>query len=69
MPKKQVQMNKILLLLCLLLPDMLTCTEEDILFEGEKFPAIIWHNPDGDFCLIYNSYIIVIDSWHFPEID
>jgi hypothetical protein len=42
---------------------------EAILFQGQKTPGIVWFNPDGEFCLLFDSTFIIIDRWHYPEID
>lgn len=59
---------KYFILLCFM-PQLLFCTEEKTLFEGDMISAIVWTNPNGDFCLIFDSNIIIIDSWHYAEID
>lgn len=37
---------------------------------NEKYiETYFWYNSKGDLCLMFHHSVIVIDEWHYPQID
>lgn len=58
-----------LILALILFPFSLYATQETELIPTSYFPASVWYNAKGEFCVIFGTNLIVIDKWHYAVIE